>query len=70
MIAIAPSHKGRLHAKLGVAPGKKLSVSEEEKAKHSSSPAERKEANFALNARKWKHGGKKAHFNKLARKMG
>jgi hypothetical protein len=52
-IHIKPSHEGKLHSKLGVKKGKKLTVAEEEKAKHSSSPAERKEATFALNARKW-----------------
>ena len=53
VINIKPSHEGKLHSALGVKKGKKLSVAEEEKAKHSSSPAERKEATFALNARKW-----------------
>lgn len=53
VIEIKPSHKGKLHSKLGVKKGKKLTVAEEEKAKHSSNPAERKEATFALNARKW-----------------
>ena len=57
-IEIKPSHKGLLHKNLGEAKGKKLSVKEEEKAKHSSSPAERKRATFALNARKWHHGKK------------
>jgi hypothetical protein len=55
VIHIKPSHKGLLHKKLGDKAGKKLTVAEEEKAKHSSSPAERKEATFALNARKWNH---------------
>lgn len=54
VIQIKSSHKGRLHGKLGVSKGKKLTVAEEEKAKSSGSPAERKEATFALNARKWK----------------
>ncbi len=53
VINIKPSHKGKLHAALGEKKGKKLTVAEEEKAKHSSSPAERKEATFALNARNW-----------------
>lgn len=55
-IHIKPSHKGLLHKNLGEPAGKKLSVEEEEKAKHSSDPAERKRATFALNARKWHHG--------------
>ena len=54
MIHIKPSHKGLLHKKLGVKQGVNLSLSSLTKAKHSSSPAERKEANFAINARKWK----------------
>jgi hypothetical protein len=57
-IHIKPSHKGRLHADLGVAKGKKLTTKELDKAKNSSNPAERKRATFAENARKWKKGGK------------
>ena len=53
MIKIKPSHRGRLHQKLGVAPGKKISLGSLMRAKHSSSAALRKEANFALNARRW-----------------
>ncbi len=52
---INPQNKGKLHEKLGVPKKKKLSVAALEKAKQSSSPAERKEATFALNARKWNH---------------
>ena len=55
VIDIKPAHKGLLHKRLGKKAGKKLTVAEEEKAKHSSNPAERKEATFALNARKWNH---------------
>jgi hypothetical protein len=54
-IHINPSHKGLLHKDLGKKAGKKLTVAEEEKAKNSSNPAERKRATFALNARKWNH---------------
>lgn len=61
-INIKPSHKGLLHKNLGVSQGKKLTVKEEESAKNSSDPAERKRATFALNARKWNHGGKKKGF--------
>jgi hypothetical protein len=53
VINIKPSHEGLLHKDLGVKKGKKLTVAEEEKAKHSEDPAERKRATFALNARKW-----------------
>lgn len=55
MIRINPAHAGLLHKELGVKPGKKLSLKQEEKAAHSKNPAERKRANFALNARKWSH---------------
>ena len=53
VIHIKKANKGKLHEKLGVAKGKKLTYAEEEKAAHSSSPAERKEGQFALNARKF-----------------
>jgi hypothetical protein len=55
MIKIKPSHKGLLHKNLGVKKGKKLTMGELMSAKHSSSPAERKRATFAINARKWNH---------------
>lgn len=55
MIKIKPSHKGRLHAKLGIKQGEKIPLSSLVRAKHSSPGAERKEANFAINARKWHH---------------
>ena len=54
-IRIKPSRKGLLHRKLGVHEGKKLSEHALEHALHSDDPKERKEANFAINARKWKH---------------
>ena len=54
-IEIKKQNKGKLHAKLGVPEGKKIPVTKIEEAKHSKSPDERKEANFALNARKWNH---------------
>jgi hypothetical protein len=56
-IDIKPSHKGRLHEKLGVPQGKPIPAKKLQAAKDSSSPAERKEANFAINERKWNHGG-------------
>jgi|GEM_PF-1660621 len=54
-IEIKKKNEGKLHSKLGVSPGKKLTMLELASAKQSSSPAERKEANFAMNARKWHH---------------
>lgn len=52
-IKIKPSHKGLLHKKLGVPQGNPIPVAKLEKAAHSKSPALRKEAQFALNARMW-----------------
>jgi hypothetical protein len=54
-IKIKPSNKGKLHKALGVPAGQTIPVSKIEKAAHSKSPALRKEARFALNARKFKH---------------
>jgi hypothetical protein len=54
-IKIKPSHEGLLHKDLGVKESKKLTVAQEEKAKHSSDPDERRRATFALNARHWQH---------------
>lgn len=54
-IHIKKSHQGMLHEDLGVAKGKKIPVAAIEKAAHSSDPATRKRAQFALNARKWNH---------------
>lgn len=59
-IHIKPSHEGRLHKKLGVPEGEKISESRLESAKHSSNPATRKQATFAMNAKHWHHGGKHA----------
>lgn len=53
-IHIKPENKGKLHAKLGVPQGEKIPQAKLKEAKHSSSLAERKEANFAVNAAKWK----------------
>ena len=55
-IKIKPSHKGLLHKSLGIKQGEKIKLSSLVKAKHSSSPAVRKRATFAMNARKWHHG--------------
>ncbi len=50
---IKPSHRGLLHEKLGIPQGQPIPVAEIKKAEHSSSPALRREARFADNARKW-----------------
>jgi hypothetical protein len=54
-IHIKPSHKGLLHHDLGIAANQSIPLSSMIKAKHSKSPAERKRATFAINARKWNH---------------
>lgn len=52
-IKIKPSHKGLLHKKLGVPQGEKIPAAKLAKAAKSKSPALRKEANFAKNAKDW-----------------
>ena len=54
-IHIKPSHEGLLHKDLGKKKGAKLTLKDEEKAKNSSDPAERKRATFAINSRSWHH---------------
>lgn len=54
-INIKPANRGKLHAKLGVLQGQTIPAKKLAKAKASSSPAERKEATFAQNAKKWDH---------------
>ena len=56
-IDINPANKGKLHRNLGVKQGKKLTMSELERAKASKDPAERKRATFAMNARHFAHKG-------------
>jgi hypothetical protein len=58
-IEIKKANKGKLHADLGVAKGKKLTAGEIAKAKRSSSPAMRKRATFAQNAKGWNKGKKR-----------
>jgi hypothetical protein len=55
-IHIKPSHKGLLHRKLGVPAGKLIPANKIAAAKRSASPALRKEATFAQNAKHWHHG--------------
>lgn len=52
-IKIKPSHKGALHRALGIPTGKKIPAAKLAQAKKSGNKAEKKEATFALNARKW-----------------
>lgn len=52
-IKIKKSHKGLLHRDLGVAPGQPIPAGKLAAALNSASPAVRKRANFANNAKKW-----------------
>lgn len=54
-IKIKPANKGLLHKKLGVSQAKKIPLNKSEQALKSKSPSLRKEANFARNAKSWKH---------------
>ena len=54
-IHINPRHKGLLHKELGVPQGQPIPAGKLEAAAHSSNPAERKRAQFAINAKKFKH---------------
>lgn len=55
-INIKKSHKGLLHKNLGIKQGEHIPLKALARAKNSSSPAERKRATFAMNARKWHKG--------------
>lgn len=55
-INIKPSKRGSLHKALGVPMGKPIPLAKIKKAEHSKSPALRKKARFADNARHFKHG--------------
>lgn len=54
-ININPANKGKLHEALGVPQGKKIPKVKLRQALKSKSAALRKEAQFALNASKFKH---------------
>jgi hypothetical protein len=58
-IHIKPSHKGLLHHDLGVPEGQPIPAKKLAAAKRSASPAVRKRATFAENAKSWSHGGEK-----------
>lgn len=53
---IKPKNKGKLHRALGVSIHEPIPIARIMKAKKSKSPALRKEATFALNARTWSKG--------------
>lgn len=54
-IHIKPSHKGRLHSALGVEPDTSIPEGKLQEALDSDDPHLRKMANFARNAKSWKH---------------
>jgi hypothetical protein len=54
-INIKPSHQGLLHKRLGIPLGQPIPVSLLRRAAASKDPSLRKQAQFALNARKFKH---------------
>jgi hypothetical protein len=56
-IAIKKSAQGSLHTALGVPQSQKIPVAKLQQAAKSSSPALRKKAQFALNARSFNHTG-------------
>lgn len=58
--------KGALHKQAGIKKGKKIGLKRLEKMKHSSSPKERKRANFAINFA-YKGGKKSKTRNKEMR---
>ena len=58
-IRIKKANRGKLRKTAGVKKGQKIPASKLRKMKKSSNPKTRKRANFALNARKWKKGGRR-----------
>jgi oligoendopeptidase F len=60
-IKIKKSNRGKLRKTAGVKKGNKIPVSKLQQMKRSKNPTTRKRATFALNARKWKKGGRRKH---------
>lgn len=58
-IKIKKKNRGKLRAHAGAKKGKNIPVSTLRRLKKSKSAAVRKRATFALNARKWKKGGRR-----------
>jgi oligoendopeptidase F len=58
-IAIKKSNAGKLRKTAKARKGKKIPVAKLQKMKNSKNKKTRQRANFALNARKFKRGGKK-----------
>lgn len=59
-INLNPAHKGRLHSTLKVPQGQPIPAGKLTKALDAKSPAVRKEAQFAENAKGWDHSGQPA----------
>jgi oligoendopeptidase F len=58
-IHIKPANRGKLRKTAKVKKGRKIPVSKLRAMKKSKNPKTRKRATFALNARKWKKGGRR-----------
>ncbi len=58
-IRIKPANRGKLRKSAKTKKGKKIPVKKLQQMKRSKNPKTRKRATFALNARKWKKGGKR-----------
>jgi oligoendopeptidase F len=58
-IKIKPKNKGKLRKATKTKKGKKIPASTLRRLKKSKNPKTRQRANFALNARKWKKGGRR-----------
>jgi hypothetical protein len=58
-IKIKKANRGKLRKTAKVKKGKRIPASKLRKLKHSKNPKTRKRATFALNARKWKKGGRR-----------
>jgi oligoendopeptidase F len=56
---IKKSNQGKLRRSTRTKKGQKIPVSTLQRLKKSKNPTTRKRATFALNARKWKHTGRK-----------
>ena len=54
-IHINPANKGKLRKATGAKKGANIPVAKLQDLKKNGTPAEKKRANFALNAKKWKH---------------
>jgi hypothetical protein len=58
-IRIKPANRGKLRKSAKVKKGRKIPVAKLRAMKKSKNPKTRKRATFALNARKWRKGGRK-----------